>query len=179
MARAGYLGAMSDERPLDPPEPAAAPSDDTPAALRRARGLAWLLDDLLPIPGTSWRVGLDPLLGLLPGLGDWISWGMGLHLIWSAGRLGARAGLLLRMAGNLVVDAVVGAVPLLGDVFDMAWKANDRNLALLEDHVRDAARTERTSRWIVGTILGGSGALLGGAVWLTVSILRMLLEALF
>lgn len=147
--------------------------------MRRARKLAWLLDDAIPIPGTSWRVGLDPLLGLAPGMGDWISWGVGLHLIWSAGRLGARPGLLLRMAGNLAVDAVVGAVPVLGDLFDAAWKANDRNLGLLESHVRDAHRTERTSRWIVGGILGGSVALLGGAVWMTVTILRTLLEALF
>jgi len=129
----------------------------------------------VPIPGTSWRVGLDPLLGLVPGLGDWISWGMGLHLIWSAGRLGAGAGLLLRMAGNLLVDAVVGALPILGDLFDAAWKANDRNLALLEAHVRDAAGTERTSRWVLGAVLGGSATLLALTAWAGLSVLRALL----
>ncbi|HSG47182.1 MAG TPA: DUF4112 domain-containing protein [Longimicrobiales bacterium] len=146
------------------------PADSTadppaPAPLTRARTLARVLDDLIPVPGTSWRVGLDPVLGLIPGVGDWVSWGMGLNLLWSAWQLGAGAGLLLRMSGNLLVDAALGAIPFLGDLFDFAWKANDRNLSLLEAHAADRVRTERASRWVLGGILGGTLAALSAAAW--------------
>lgn len=143
-----------------------------PPPLLRARVVARVLDDLLPVPGTSWRVGLDPLLGLIPGVGDWVSWGVGLNLLWSAWRMGGGTGLLLRMSGNLLLDAAVGAVPFLGDLFDFAWKANDRNLSLLEAHAADPARTERASRWVLGGILGGTVAALGAAAWGAVLLLR-------
>lgn len=151
---------------MNPAPPSDGPADPpVPAHLTRARAIALVLDDLIPIPGTSWRVGLDPLIGLVPGAGDWIVWTVGLHLLWSAWRLGAGGRLLLRMSGNLLVDAVVGSVPVLGDLFDLAWKANDRNLALLEAHTRDPARTARASGWVLGGILGGTVAVLGGAAW--------------
>lgn len=160
---------MSADLPLSREPP---PGERPPPHLARARAVARVLDDLVPIPGTSWRVGLDPLVGLLPGVGDWVVWGVGLNLVWSAWRLGAGAGLLLRMSGNLLLDAVVGAVPLLGDLFDFAWKANNRNLRLLEAHVADRTRTERASRWVLGGVLGGTVALLAAAAWAAVWVLR-------
>lgn len=162
-----------------PEGPTPAPRESAPRPLARARRLAWLLDESIPVPGTSWRVGLDPLVGLVPGLGDWVSWGVGLHLLWGAGRMGAGPGVLLRMAGNLVVDAVTGVVPVLGDLFDLAWKANTRNLRLLEAHAADATRTERTSRWIVGSILGGSVAALVAGAWGAIWVLRTVLQWIF
>lgn len=156
-ARAHYVGMT------DAPPGSARPS---PAPhLTRARAVARILDDLVRIPGTSWRVGIDPLLGLIPGAGDWVAWTAGLHLIWAAWRTGAGPRLLLRMSGNLLLDAVVGAVPLAGDLFDAAWKANNRNLALLEAHARDPERTARASGWVLGGILGGTLALLGAGAW--------------
>jgi hypothetical protein len=75
------------------------------------------------------------------------------------------------MSGNLLLDAVVGAVPLAGDLFDAAWKANNRNLALLEAHARDPVRTARASGWVLGGILGGTLALLGAGAWATYVLL--------
>lgn len=133
--------------------------------LKRARRVAHVLDDLIPIPGTGWRIGIDPLLGLLPGAGDWMGWAASLHLMVTAVRAGADAWTLTRMAGNLVLDAVVGVVPLFGDLFDMAWKANDRNLRLLEELVADPAATRSASRLAVGLVFGGTLAALSGAAW--------------
>jgi hypothetical protein len=93
------------------------------------------------------------LLGLLPGLGDWLGWVASGHLLVAASRMGAPAPVILRMAGNALVDAVLGAVPLLGDLFDLGWKANRRNLILLERLVADSAATVRASRLVVGLVL--------------------------
>ncbi len=150
---------------MDPssPPPPAPPAPRGTGDLRRSRTIARVLDDLIPIPGTSWRVGLDPLLGLVPGVGDWIGWAASLHLLGSAVRAGADGATLLRMAGNVMLDAVVGAVPVLGDAFDLAWKANDRNLRLLERVVADPSHTRRASRGVVVAVVGGTVALLGAA----------------
>ncbi|NNK62466.1 MAG: DUF4112 domain-containing protein [Gemmatimonadetes bacterium] len=152
----------------DPPASPAA-TERTAGELRRARTVARVLDDLIPVPGTSWRVGLDPLFGLVPGLGDWIGWAASLHLLVSGARAGADAATLTRMAGNVLLDALAGVVPVLGDLFDLGWKANRRNLALLERVVADPSRTARASRGVVGTVIGGTVALLAGtslASWL-------------
>ena len=149
------------------------PSGSRPATeLQRVRTAAHILDDLVPIPGTSWRIGLDPLLGLLPGLGDWVGWAASLHILISAARAGADRATLLRMAGNVLLDAVAGVVPLLGDAFDMAWKANNRNLRLLEAVVADPNRARRASRWVVGAVVGGTIALLAATSFLAFSLLR-------
>jgi len=108
--------------------------------------VARLLDDALPIPGTAWRIGLDPLLGLVPGVGDALGALASAYVVLLAIRAGAPAAVAARMIVNLLVDAVVGAVPALGDLFDFGWKANVRNLALLEAWVAEPARTRRLSR---------------------------------
>ncbi|MEZ5498700.1 MAG: DUF4112 domain-containing protein [Steroidobacteraceae bacterium] len=116
------------------------------AALRhlaRYRFLAQLFDAALRVPGTAWRVGIDPLIGLVPVLGDFAgallaSWG-----IWVAHRLGVPRRAKLRMAANVLIDALGGSVPLVGDLFDAGYKANLRNLAIIERHLRatgDGAR---------------------------------------
>ena len=99
---------------------------------RRLRRMARLLDSEFQIPGTRWRVGLDPLIGLVPGVGDAASAALSLWIIAEAGRLGAPSGTLLRMLLNLLVDTTAGSIPVLGDAFDAGYKANLRNLALLE-----------------------------------------------
>jgi len=144
----------------------------TPPQLVRARALSRVLDDLIPIPGTSWRVGLDPLLGLVPGMGDWVSWTVSLHLLWGAARLGAGPTLLMRMLGNLALDAATGAVPLLGDLFDMGWKANARNLALLETFIASPQETRAQSRVVVGGILVASVGLVAASIGVALWVLR-------
>lgn len=165
--------------PAGPNRPSVPPGDAPPTPLLRARLVARVMDSLLPIPGTSWRVGLDPLLGLLPGAGDWIGWAVSLHLLVAGAQLGAGASLLLRMLGNLVLDAVTGLVPVLGDVFDAAWKANDRNLRLLEAHVARPERTMARSRLLVGGVLAASGTALVAGAWGTWWLLRSVTGWLF
>ena len=134
-------------------------------ALVRSRRIAWVLDDLVPIPGTRFRIGLDPILGLVPGGGDTVSWAISLHLLWTGWRMGAGPATLARMAGHLLVDAAVGAVPAVGDLFDIAYRANDRNLAILEDLALDAPRTRRVSVFWLAAVAGGSSLVLGGVMW--------------
>jgi hypothetical protein len=100
-------------------------------ALRRA---ARLLDTAFPVPGTSARFGLDPILGLIPGFGDLVAPLFTLGLILQARDIGVPGVVLFRMIANVAIDTIVGLVPLAGDLFDFAWKSNIRNLALLEQH---------------------------------------------
>lgn len=146
-----------------------------PPPLKRARSLAYLLDDLVPIPGTRFRIGLDPILGLLPGLGDWISWMISGHLLWCAWRLSVSASTLTRMTGYLVIDAVFGAVPVLGTIFDIGWRANDRILQMLERHVAEPEGLQRESRSLATVVLLGAGGLAVGAGWAAWSVFRAVL----
>jgi hypothetical protein len=113
------------------------PTGDSRAArLARIDALATLLDSALAIPGTNVRFGVDAIVGLIPGVGDLITALVSLYIVHEARQLGAPTHLLLRMVGNIALDGVVGAAPLVGDVFDVMWRANRRNVALLHDHLR-------------------------------------------
>ena len=109
----------------------------------RLRRLGYLLDNSIPIPGTRYRIGLEAIIGLVPGLGDLVGGGFSAWIILQAARLGASPSLLARMGWNLLVDTAVGAIPLLGDLFDAGFKANMRNLALLEGHLQGPAASRR------------------------------------
>ncbi len=150
-----------------------------PRPLARSRTIARVTDDLVRVPGTTWRVGIDPLLGLVPGTGDWIGWAISFHLMIAAAQLGAGAPLLVRMFWNILVDAVTGLVPVAGDVVDAGYKANSRNLRLLEAHVSDPSRTARASRFRVAAVLGGAGLILVGAAWGMYRLARAVLQWVF
>ncbi len=112
----------------------------TPAQEQRLAGLrhlAELLDNAFVVPGTSYRVGLDPLIGLIPGIGDLISPLFAIGMFAQARELGVPKVIQARMLINVAIDTLVGAVPILGDLFDFAWKANAMNLELLERHARE------------------------------------------
>jgi hypothetical protein len=113
----------------------AAAADSDQRSVERLRRLAYLLDDRFRIPGTRYGIGLDGLVGLVPGIGDAATTLVALYIVLEARRLGVPLTKLGRMGINVGVDAVLGAVPLVGDLFDVAWKANRRNLALLLDHL--------------------------------------------
>ncbi len=99
------------------------------------RRLSQLLDNAIPIPGTKYRFGLDPILGLIPGGGDTIAGALGAYIIIEAARMGIPRKVLGKMIGNILFDSLVGTVPVLGDLFDVAWKANARNMTLLESNL--------------------------------------------
>jgi hypothetical protein len=118
--------------------------------LKRLRAFAWLLDSSIRLPG-GFRIGLDPLLGLIPGLGDALGALLGLYIIYEARRLGASRTLILKMIANMLIDAVIGAVPILGDIFDAAFKANLRNVALLEQMAEKDNVTAEAQRTLSGS----------------------------
>ncbi|MEI9898983.1 MAG: DUF4112 domain-containing protein [Hyphomicrobium sp.] len=105
------------------------------AALLRINSLARLMDSLFVIPGTRVRLGVDALLGLVPVVGDVLAQLVAAYLIWEAKQLGVSKLTLWRMVGNTLIDTAIGAVPIVGDAFDVAFKANMKNLRLLERHL--------------------------------------------
>lgn len=143
-----------------------------------ASKFAYWLDAGFRIPGTNRRFGLDPLLGLIPGGGDAAGAVLAGWILIEAVRVGASRATLLRIAGNVALDAGLGAVPLIGDIFDFAWKANLRNVALLEKHLAAPSRAQRADRLVLVLVLCGvCVVVLGLLAWgtlLTVWILRAL-----
>jgi hypothetical protein len=122
--------------------------------LRRRLGrIAWLLDSSIPLPGVRFRIGIDAILGLIPGLGDLLGVLLSSYIVREAARVGAPPSVLMRMAWNVAIEGVVGMIPFFGDVFDAAWKANQRNFALLETHLDDPRRARRSSRLFVGVLM--------------------------
>ena len=101
----------------------------------RLRQVARSYDAGIPIPGTRFTIGLDPLIGLVPGLGDLIGAAVAAWVVVEAAQLGASWGVLVRMVVNIAIDTIGGAVPVAGDIFDSLWKANLKNVALLERHL--------------------------------------------
>jgi len=124
------------------------PTDDE--RLRRVRGLARLLDSAVGIPGTKVRLGLDALLGLLPAGGDVVGAALSATIVLAAARWGAPAPLLARMTANLAMDALIGVLPLVGDLADIGWRANVRNVELLESYL-DSSEPRRRGR---GALVG-------------------------
>jgi len=109
-------------------------------SLARITLLAKLMDSAFVIPGLNRRIGLDAVLGLLPGVGDAISAALASYIIWEARQLGLPRWKIARMVGNVAVDTALGAIPLAGDVFDVFFKANERNLRIIHDHLGTSKR---------------------------------------
>lgn len=142
------------------------------------RDLARLLDEAIRIPGTNIRVGLDALLGLLPGGGDIAGGVFSGLIILQAARAGAPTPVLGRMLGNVLTDVVIGAIPLLGDVFDVAWRANSRNVRLLESWRERPVSTKRASTLTVTAILLALLLLVVLAVWGSIAMFGALFDLL-
>lgn len=116
--------------------------------VRRARALAKLLDSAVGVPGTPIRVGLDAVLGLLPGAGDAIAAALSGYIVLAAAKKGAPATVIARMLLNIGIDTLVGSIPILGDLFDVGFKSNVRNVALLERYAEAPAALSSSSRRI-------------------------------
>jgi len=136
----------------------------------RLERLAWILDNSIPVPGLNARIGIDPLIGLVPGIGDTIGALLSSYILAAAAKQGAPRSVLLKMAFNIAVEAIVGILPVMGDLFDMAWKANQRNVQLLGDYLDQPRKTVVASRLFVTTLI----VLLVGLVML-VAMLGILL----
>jgi hypothetical protein len=122
--------------PSEPTDIATIPDDEralTERSLGRLDRVARLMDDQFKLPVVGYRVGLDPVLGLLPGGGDWATWVVSVYIFWESLRLGAPTPILVRMFFNITIDLITGYVPILGDAFDAAFKANRKNVDMLLD----------------------------------------------
>lgn len=148
------------------------PGDDRTATLRR---LTWLLDDAIRLP-LGFRMGLDALIGLVPGLGDLVGGGAALYGIGVAWKLGAPPLVLTRMVMNASIDALLGSIPLLGDLWDVGFASHRRNLAILERWLERPHAAHRNSVWAL-VIAGASliAVLLGAfafAIWMVFLIVE-------
>jgi hypothetical protein len=157
------------------------PSLTTPGTdirLARARVLARALDSAIGIPGTSIRVGLDPLIGLIPGLGDVAGAALSGYIVLIGIRLGVSRSVVARMLANIAIDTVGGSLPVLGDLFDAGWKSNNMNVALIERHMASPDATRRASRLMIGGVAIVLLLLASGGAAITLFALRYAILAL-
>jgi Domain of unknown function (DUF4112) len=142
------------------------------AAERRIGRVTRLLDELISVPGTSVKVGLDPVIGVIPVVGDVVAAGVGAWLIAEAANFGVPRIVLGRMVLNLLVDLGIGAIPLLGDVYDLFFRSNSRNLELFRRHALDPGASTRGERaFFVGLLLA-----IVGILWLGFLALGALID---
>ena len=145
---------------------------------QRLEKLAWILDSVIPIPGTNWRIGLDGLIGLIPGVGDIIAGAMSTYILYQALRMGGPTMVVGRMLLNIVMESVVGVIPFFGDIFDFAFKANKRNVELLREYVDQPDTVKRRSTFTVIITIVGFLLVLGLLVWGMFSLIAALIHAL-
>lgn len=126
--------------------PLASLSTAQESALKRVQTLSLLTDNLITIPGTEIGIGLDPIIGLLPAGGDIAGIVVSSYIVLEAARFGVPHSTVLRMVLNLLFDGLIGMVPMLGDLVDVGWKANTRNLRLLESHITEGTLQRKADR---------------------------------
>lgn len=127
-------------QPQDPKRPIPMgldlPTGNDPVSIRRrVEALEQVLERSFRIPGVNYPVGLDAIVGLVPVVGDLITAAMGAYIVWEGKNLGMPKWKLWRMAGNVAVDTAIGAVPLVGDAFDLVFRSNTRNLRIIRKHL--------------------------------------------
>jgi len=143
-----------------------------------SRLIAYVLDDLIPVPGTKYRVGLDPLLGLIPGIGDASTGAFATVILFQALRAGVSKVVIARMAANILLNALIGAIPGFGDIFSAWFKSNQKNYALLQKH-SGSRRGSTTGDWVflislLSIIVLGIVTAALAAGWMAVNMLKFL-----
>ncbi|MGD1920931.1 MAG: DUF4112 domain-containing protein [Pleurocapsa sp.] len=121
--------------------------------INKLRRISRVLDNAITIPGTKISFGLDPILGLLPGGGDTITGGLSAYIVVEAARMGLPREILGQMVGNILLDSFAGTIPILGDLFDVGWKSNVKNIELLEKHLEISETKEANPLFIIALIL--------------------------
>lgn len=153
------------------------PDADRERALARYTALASAYDSRFRIPGTPIRFGWDALIGLFPGFGDVAGGLLGAYGLLVGWRLGAPTAVLTRMLFNVVVDVAGGAIPALGDLFDVAWRSNSRNAALLARWLEQPGEVRRKSLGLAVGLVAGLLLLAAAAVWLAWTMVSLLASA--
>ncbi|HEX3151286.1 MAG TPA: DUF4112 domain-containing protein [Gemmataceae bacterium] len=161
-----------------PPGQTIIPPAQQEAMRTLANHLATLLDNAFEIPGTKYRFGLDPIIGLIPVVGDLIAMLIGSYIVVLAGRLGVPRPVIWRMLVNLGIDMAIGSIPVIGDLLDVAWKANAMNARLLNRALDDPRSASRASVWALIGLSVLLIALLVGGILLGVWVLKLLVHAI-
>ena len=139
-------------------------------AITRLNRLAKLMDAQFRIPGTDIRFGLDGIIGLIPGGGDLSTFAVSGYMLWIMANNGASGLVLARMTLNILIDALFGSIPLLGDIFDIAFKANMRNVKLMQEHYEEGRH--RGSAWkVIIPVLIVLFLIIIGIIWVTYKLL--------
>jgi Domain of unknown function (DUF4112) len=154
------------------------PNQSHVASLRRLRRISHLLDNAIPIPGTKYRIGLDPILGLIPGGGDLIGSIFAGYVVFKSAQMGVPRETLVQMATNIVFDTVAGTVPVAGDLFDVAWKANVKNIELLDAHLGSPEPGKKADWLFVVVLLLGLILIVGSIIFLSVTLLGWVFRVL-
>ncbi len=146
----------------------------THPALKNMDLLAKLMDSQFRIPGTGIRFGLDAIVGLIPGAGDFSTFLVSGYLLSVLAKNGASGFVIARMALNIVIDGLIGAIPVLGDIFDVAFKANQRNMQLMHQHYVEGRH--KGGAWkVVLPVLLVMLVFVGAMVWVSYKILAWLI----
>lgn len=164
--------------PDSPPQFSIIEPDAKASTLKRLRQFSRLLDNAITIPGTQIGIGLDPILGLIPLGGDFLGVMFSSYIILEAARLGVSKATLGKMVLNVIIDSLVGAVPILGDFFDFAWRANTSNIKLLVDYLKFPSQQRSADKWFIFAVLVGLLLISIVLVALPVILIRMLWNAL-
>lgn len=164
-----YTHQIPQRRPEDPPRltdtVAKLLPRDEKGELEIVRAIRKVMDEAVPIPGTRMKFGLDSILGLIPGVGDASGAAVGAYLLRAAHNLGVPTVVMVRMLVNLTIDAAIGVIPIVGDYFDVLFKANSKNARLIEAAVMNRETTVRASWWrLAGVFTVFLAIVLGGFV---------------
>ena len=160
--------------------PTRAPRTETQRArsLAEVEGLAWLLDNSIPVPGTGGRrFGIDAIIGLVPGIGDVVSGAIGLIVVWRGSRMGLPRIVVARMLLNTLLDLAVGAIPVIGDAFDLWFKASTRNLGLMRRHLERPDTSTREDWTAVLLMVALAVAVIVALGWLVVAAIAAVIGA--
>ena len=146
--------------------------------LRNLERISSIMDSSIRLPG-GYRIGWDGIIGLIPGIGDLVGMGVSLYIMTGAMRLGASRMTMLRMLGNVALESFVGAIPVFGDLFDLAFKANSRNMQILNKQLSDPVTTKAQSS--VRVLLWSTAAIIVILLisWLVIAIVFRLLSWIF
>ena len=120
---------------------------DEKGELALIRQIRKWMDEAVTVPGSNLKVGLDAIIGLIPGVGDLSSAAIGGYILHAANKLGVPTVVMVRMLFNLVIDALIGIIPIVGDYLDVLYKANSKNVALVEQAILNRENTARSSWW--------------------------------
>jgi len=145
----------------------------------KERKLAEILDSKFKIPNTNIRFGIDPILGLIPGVGDWLAGIISLYILVQAALQGGKTLVLAHMFINILLDVLIGAIPIIGEIFDVYWKSNLRNAKILQELESDPKKTTTESRFWVWLVVVQFVILIFGTLFLLTWLIAKLLQLLF